>query len=243
MQCQPADIKQLGTILGIWAHPDDEAWAMAGLIAIARRNQQRVVLVTATRGDAGKTANQARWPQAELGKIRTKELEDCLGLMDVSEHHWLDYADGALSSADTSTAVEQITNLIKEVKPDSVFTFEPNGITGHDDHKTICAWVRQAVALSDLPIVAYGAIESAENYEQACCDCGSILKDIYFNIDKPATKPMNKMDLCIPLPVDIQDIKMQALKCQPSQTQQLFDDPEGLVFIKAHARCECFTKL
>ncbi|MDQ5972372.1 MAG: N-acetyl-D-myo-inositol-2-amino-2-deoxy-alpha-D-glucopyranoside deacetylase [Patescibacteria group bacterium] len=243
MQCQPADIKQLGTILGIWAHPDDEAWAMAGLIAIARRNQQRVVLITATRGDAGKTANETRWPQTQLGEIRTKELEDCLRLLDVSEHYWLDYEDGGLAAAGSATAVKQLTDIMNDVRPDSVFTFEPNGITGHSDHKTICSWAHQAVSESNLPVTAYGAIESAENYEQACCDCQTILKDIYFNTDKPVTKPMNKMDLCIPLPTDIQDLKLRALKCQPSQTKQLFDDPEGLIFIKAHARCECFTKL
>jgi len=45
------DAAQLGTVLGIWAHPDDEAFLSAGLMAAARDAGQRVVCVTATLGE------------------------------------------------------------------------------------------------------------------------------------------------------------------------------------------------
>ncbi len=48
-----SDVAQLGTILGIWAHPDDETWSSAGLMAMAADNGQRVVCVTATYGENG----------------------------------------------------------------------------------------------------------------------------------------------------------------------------------------------
>ena len=32
------DVAELGTILGIWAHPDDEAYLSGGLMALARDN-------------------------------------------------------------------------------------------------------------------------------------------------------------------------------------------------------------
>jgi hypothetical protein len=41
-------ISALGTIMGIWAHPDDEAYLSGGPMALARANGQRVVCVTAT---------------------------------------------------------------------------------------------------------------------------------------------------------------------------------------------------
>ena len=44
---------ELGTILGIWAHPDDEAWLSAGLMARAVDAGSRIVCVTATRGELG----------------------------------------------------------------------------------------------------------------------------------------------------------------------------------------------
>ncbi|TMK50033.1 MAG: hypothetical protein E6G59_10430 [Actinobacteria bacterium] len=54
------DVSELGTILGVWAHPDDEAYLSAALMAWARRNGQRVVVVTATKGEAG-TWDEERW--------------------------------------------------------------------------------------------------------------------------------------------------------------------------------------
>ena len=37
---------ELGTLLGVWAHPDDEAYLTAGLMAVARAAGNRVVVVT-----------------------------------------------------------------------------------------------------------------------------------------------------------------------------------------------------
>src|SRR5918998_1048475 len=54
-------VAELGTILGIWAHPDDEAYLSGGLMAMARDNGSRVVCVTATRGELG-TPDPAAWP-------------------------------------------------------------------------------------------------------------------------------------------------------------------------------------
>ena len=46
-------MEELGTILGVWAHPDDETYLCAGLMASAARAGSRVVCVTATRGELG----------------------------------------------------------------------------------------------------------------------------------------------------------------------------------------------
>jgi LmbE family N-acetylglucosaminyl deacetylase len=43
-------IPQLGTLLGVWAHPADVAYLSAGHLALARRHGQRVGVVTATYG-------------------------------------------------------------------------------------------------------------------------------------------------------------------------------------------------
>ena len=37
----------LGTVVGVWAHPDDEAYLTGGLMALARDTGARVVCVTA----------------------------------------------------------------------------------------------------------------------------------------------------------------------------------------------------
>src|SRR4249919_2707816 len=62
---QPGPVSELrGTILSVWAHPDDETYLAAGLMAAAVQAGQRVVCVTATRGELGST-DPDRWPPGE----------------------------------------------------------------------------------------------------------------------------------------------------------------------------------
>src|SRR5690606_32498893 len=49
------------TLLGLWAHPDDEAYLSAGLMYHFVRRGDRVVVVTATAGERG-TADPRTWP-------------------------------------------------------------------------------------------------------------------------------------------------------------------------------------
>ncbi len=82
----------LGTLLGIWAHPDDETYLTAGLMAQAVRDGRRVVCVTATRGEGG-SMDEERWPSATMGQVREAELMRCFEILGVTEHHWLDELD------------------------------------------------------------------------------------------------------------------------------------------------------
>ena len=79
----------LGTMLGVWAHPDDETYLTAGLMAQAVRDGRRVVCVTATRGEGG-SMDEERWPSATMGEVREAELMRCFEILGVTEHHWLD---------------------------------------------------------------------------------------------------------------------------------------------------------
>jgi len=59
----------LGTVMGVWAHPDDETYLAAGLFAHAVDLGSRVVDVTATRGEGG----SPRWARV-LGSLGTKSV-------------------------------------------------------------------------------------------------------------------------------------------------------------------------
>lgn len=137
------DVADLGTIVGIWAHPDDEAYLSGGLMALARDNGQRVVCVTATRGELG-TPDPAAWPPDRLAAKRTRELASCLAVLGVGEHHWLGYGDGECAGVDPDAAAARLGDLIGDVRPDTVLTFGPDGITGHLDHCTVSAWAGAA---------------------------------------------------------------------------------------------------
>jgi LmbE family N-acetylglucosaminyl deacetylase len=138
-------VAELGTVLGVWAHPDDEAYLSAGLMALACDNRQRVVCVTATRGERG-TSDPAIWPPHRLADERARELARSLEILGVGEHHWLAHRDGECAGADAGEAVARLCEVIDRVRPDTVLTFGADGLTAHPDHRTVSAWTGAAVA-------------------------------------------------------------------------------------------------
>lgn len=84
---------ELGSILGVWAHPDDEAYLSAGLMAHAVDAGRRVVCVTATRGEAGFPTEDTRSVD-QRKTVREAELVACLTVLGVTEHRYLGFADG-----------------------------------------------------------------------------------------------------------------------------------------------------
>lgn len=134
----------LGTILSVWAHPDDEAYCCGALMAEAVAAGQRVVCVTATRGELGST-DPDRWPPGqELADVRTKELAAALAVLGVAEHSWLDYPDGQCADLDPAEPIARLGKLIEQVQPDTVLTFGPDGGTFHPDHMAVSQWVTAA---------------------------------------------------------------------------------------------------
>ena len=159
------DVTTLGTILGVWAHPDDEAFLSAGLMAIARRHGHRVVVVTATAGEHG-TADPGRWPPSRLGALRRRELAASLAALGVSEHHLLDWPDGGLSLVPRAAGAAQVRSFLERIEPDTVITFGPEGMTGHPDHRAISAWTTEAWDASGRRARLLYATVTPEHHEE-----------------------------------------------------------------------------
>lgn len=236
------DIRNLGTILGVWAHPDDESWCAAGIMAAAVSNNQRVVCVTATPGDAGVTSDETRWPTARLGEIRQRELEASLEIIGVTEHIWLDYPDGQLQSADSTKAVAQLLAIIQDVQPDTILTFGPDGLTGHPDHIAIYDWTKQALKQSGLPVELYSVIELTEVYESAVTKACDERFNIYFNIDTPRTVPTSDADLLFELEPELQETKLRSLNAHQCQMDRMINDPAGQAYMRQLSLQEAFIK-
>jgi LmbE family N-acetylglucosaminyl deacetylase len=132
-------VEDLGTVLGVWAHPDDEVYLSGGLMAAARQAGQRVVVVSATIGEHG-TVTPDRWPPQRLARVRRMETAASLAALGVSEHHWLGFADGGCAEVPAPVGEAAVARLIEQVRPDTVVTFGPDGVTGHPDHRTVSAW-------------------------------------------------------------------------------------------------------
>jgi len=132
--------EDLGTVLGVWAHPDDEAYLSAGLMGALRDAGHRVVVATATYGEQG--TEDDSMSREQLAEDRKEELRTSLALIGVLEHRWLGYRDG--ECADVDGGVAAVGRLIAEVQPDTILTFGPDGMTGHADHRAVSAWTTAA---------------------------------------------------------------------------------------------------
>lgn len=212
------DIKKLGTILSVWAHPDDESFTAAGILRAAAANGQKVVCITATRGEAG-VRDETRWPAAKLGQIREKELKTALRHLGVKEQYFLDYIDGHCREIPESEAAAQIKKFVDKYQPDTILTFGPEGMTGHSDHKTVSHWVDAATAGTNIKV--YHAVEEAKRYNNFMKPMDEQF-DIYFNIDRPPICKAADCAIAFELPKDILAKKCSALKSMPSQTEAMF---------------------
>src|SRR5713226_7106282 len=102
----------LGTVLGVWAHPDDETYLTAGLMAQSVRDGCRVVCVTATRGEEG-SFDEERWPPETMGAVREAELLRSLEVLGVREHIWLDYRDGTCAAVEPAEGIARVRAIME----------------------------------------------------------------------------------------------------------------------------------
>jgi LmbE family N-acetylglucosaminyl deacetylase len=126
-------------LLGVWAHPDDECYLSAGLMARVIDAGGQVRLLCATRGERG-TDDPALLATETFAAQRMAELESSLAVLGVTEVEFLGLGDGTCAAADSSEMADRIADEIAEFDPDTVITFGPDGITGHSDHVAVSEW-------------------------------------------------------------------------------------------------------
>jgi LmbE family N-acetylglucosaminyl deacetylase len=231
-------VAELGTVLGIWAHPDDEAYLSGGLMALARDNGQRVVCVTATRGERG-TADPGTWPPDRLAEERTDELAHCLGILGVREHRFLNYRDGECAAADSVLAIARLAEIVDEVRPDTVLTFGPDGITGHSDHRTVSGWVDAAVELAAPPHtrLLHAAVPVRHAREWAGLDAELGVYEPGY----PLAVEQDRLSVDLALPPAVAARKVRALAAQATQTAGLIE-ALGRERYTAWVRDECYLE-
>ncbi|MGH8868441.1 MAG: PIG-L deacetylase family protein [Actinomycetes bacterium] len=211
----------LGTVLGVWAHPDDETYLSGALMARAAGAGSRVVCVTATRGEQG-SPDETRWPPGPaLAEVRTREMERALAELGAIEHHWLDYPDGGCADVDQGEAVGRVRAVVEEVRPDTVLTFGPDGMTGHADHRAVSRWASDAVAQAGL---GSARVHHATNPPAWLSRFRTALDalGVYMGAEPPCTAPE---DLSVYLLAEgaLLDRKERAIRRQQSQVQPLVD--------------------
>ena len=150
-----------------------------------------------------------------MGQVREEELMRCFEILGVDEHHWLDLPDIDMDTGLPVHGYDRVFEIMREVQPDTVLTFGPDGMTDHAAHKSVSEWSRRALAEVGKP----GA---SVHYATMTPEWVEEFVPIYnkFDVFRPGTPPVTppeQLSIDFPLPPDLLELKLEAIEAHVSQ--------------------------
>jgi LmbE family N-acetylglucosaminyl deacetylase len=143
------------TLLAVFAHPDDESLVAGGTLARYADAGWQTALLCATRGEWGPISDETLADYENLGEVRERELRAACEVLGISWLRFLDLDDGGvaavLGAPEEAQTLEKIVRAIRELRPQIVITFGPDGLYGHADHIAIGRLTTKACALGSDP--------------------------------------------------------------------------------------------
>ncbi len=134
----------MGTLLAVFAHPDDETFICGGTLAKYAAEGHNVILVCATLGEMGRRMGVPPAATREtIGTLRRQELAAACSMLSVSDLRLLHLRDKTLEIQPFDRLVSALETHMKDVRPSVVVTFHER-LGGHPDHCTIGAAAREA---------------------------------------------------------------------------------------------------
>ncbi|OKI68909.1 N-acetyl-1-D-myo-inositol-2-amino-2-deoxy-alpha-D-glucopyranoside deacetylase [Micromonospora sp. CB01531] len=142
-------------LLLVHAHPDDESIGTGSTMAHYAATGAHVTLVTCTLGEEGEIhvpelAQLAAAAADQLGGYRIGELAAACAALGVTDHRFLGgagrYRDSGMMGlptnehprafwgADVDEAAGHLLEIMREIRPQVMITYDPNGFYGHPDH-------------------------------------------------------------------------------------------------------------
>lgn len=142
-------------MLLVHAHPDDETIASGATMAMYAADGAQVTLVTCTSGEEGEIllddlAHLAAQANDTLGEHRREELAAAMRELGVADHRFLgghgrfrdsgmigtpaNDRDDCFWRADLLTAATYLVEVIRELRPQVLITYDDFGGYGHPDH-------------------------------------------------------------------------------------------------------------
>jgi LmbE family N-acetylglucosaminyl deacetylase len=148
------------TILLIGAHPDDDAYSM-GTLGMLNANGNEVYIAILTTGNVG--TQDPDLGMMDLALIRKQEEQDALATMGIPTDHYINlgYDDGMLEYEDKKEVVIKLVRLIRQLKPDVLFSFDPGkgGQRWHKaDHRASAYLSADAARAAMWPLMFQGQI-------------------------------------------------------------------------------------
>jgi N-acetyl-1-D-myo-inositol-2-amino-2-deoxy-alpha-D-glucopyranoside deacetylase len=185
-------------LLLVHAHPDDESIGTGATMAKYAAEGARVTLVTCTLGELGEIIPPSLAYLAEgdggdgpaLGEYRIGELARACAALGVTDHRFLGgpgrWRDSGMMGtpgnddprcfwrADVDTAARALLDVMAEVRPQVLVTYDANGFYGHPDHIQAHRVAWRAFELS----AALSAGGPVKFYATAAPDSGQITTEI-----------------------------------------------------------------
>jgi N-acetyl-1-D-myo-inositol-2-amino-2-deoxy-alpha-D-glucopyranoside deacetylase len=166
-------------MLLVHAHPDDETIGQGATMAKYAARGTQVTLVTCTLGEEGEVlvpelAHLASDQEDGLGQHRITELANAMKELGVSDHRFLggpghfrdsgmvwapeghatagdDVREGTFWRADLLAAADLLVEIIREVRPQVLVTYDQFGGYGHPDHIQAHRVAMYASTLAPVP--------------------------------------------------------------------------------------------
>jgi LmbE family N-acetylglucosaminyl deacetylase len=131
------------------------------------------------------------------------------------------------------TGAEQVRTIMEEVRPQTVLTFGPDGMTGHVAHMDVCRWATEAFH----DVAPPGARLFYATYVPDVAD-EWVPKLEPFGIFRPGTPPVTprgELGIEFELSDDVLDLKLQAISAHESQVEALLEvfGPDGFKQVMA----------
>lgn len=121
------------SLLAVFAHPEDEAFGPAGMLAKYASEGVRVLTVTASRETATVSTVASIQISDRVALPQREKLCSCLTL-GTERICLLDRPAHELDLTDQSVMEERLVRLMREQKPQVIVTYGPEGLTGDPYH-------------------------------------------------------------------------------------------------------------
>ena len=234
-------------LLLVHAHPDDESINNGATMAKYVAEGGKVTLVTCTRGEEGEVlvpelSHLAATDHDKLGEHRVTELAEAMSILGVKDHRFLGrYRDSGMMGtepnerpdcfwkADLDEAAGKLVEIIREVKPQVMITYDEFGGYGHPDHIKAHQVAMRAAELAAVATFGSGTPWNIEKIywnvmprsvvEEGMAKMKEIGSD-FFGSDNIDDIPFVKPDEVVTTLIDGQkyiDQKMAALKAHKTQ--------------------------
>ncbi|MGQ9887107.1 MAG: PIG-L family deacetylase [Aggregatilineales bacterium] len=145
------------------AHPDDESFGYGGVIARYVAEGVDVYLICSTNGDAGTVAEEFLNGYDSVAALRLAELDCAAAKLGVKQVFKLGYKDSGMMHSETSRdpacswqappeeMARRVVEVIRQVRPQVIVTFNKYGGYGHPDHIAIQRATALAFSLAGDP--------------------------------------------------------------------------------------------